>query len=179
MTNAYSTLINSAWATHATVIPEQHGQPPIVYVSTVAANFALNRENGQELWKYTRGFLYSAPLIITDVGSEPVAILANEWGEVSFINPYTGKEHWKTTLPQRIINASPVQKEELVYITGVNGLLSGLDIKTGVVQDQYHFASTYAYSTPVIVGEQIIQAAQDGVVRSIDLAPGNIQKIGM
>ena len=27
--NAYSTLINSAWATHATVIPEQHGQPPI------------------------------------------------------------------------------------------------------------------------------------------------------
>ena len=175
--NAYSTLINSAWATHATVIPEQHGQPPIVYVSTAAANFALNRENGQELWKYTRGFLYSAPLIIVGVASEPVAILANEWGEVSSINPYTGKEYWKTTLPQRIINASPVQKEELVYITGVNGLLSGLDIKTGVVQDQYHFASTYAYSTPVIVGEQIIQAEQDGVVRSIDLALGNIQKM--
>ena len=49
--NAYSTLINSAWATHATVIPEQHGQPPIVYVSTVEANFALNRENGKELWE--------------------------------------------------------------------------------------------------------------------------------
>ena len=165
--NAYSTLSNSAWATHVSVIPEILGQPPIVYVSTVEANFALNRENGKELWSYTGGFLYSAPILVTDVGSEPAVILANEWGEVSFINPYTGKEHWKTRLPQRIINASPVQKEELVYITGVNGLLSGLDIQTGVVQDQYHFASTYAYSTPVIVGEQIIQAAQDGVVRSI------------
>ena len=96
--NAYSTLINSAWATHATVIPEQHGQPPIVYVSTAAANFALNRENGQELWKYTRGFLYSAPLIIVGVASEPVAILANEWGEVSSSThtqaKNTGKPHY-------------------------------------------------------------------------------------
>ena len=165
--NAYSTLSSGAWATDTSVIPLQHGQPPIVYVSAVAANFALNRENGKVLWENNRGSLYSVPLIVTDVGSEPVAILANEWGEVSSINPYTGKEHWKTTLPQRIMNASPVQKEELVYITGVNGLLSGLDIQTGVVQDQYHFASTYAYSTPVIVGEQIIQAAQDGVIRSI------------
>ena len=110
------------------------------------------------------GFLYSAPLIIVGVALEPVAILANEWGEVSSINPYTGKEHWKTTLPQGIINASPVQKEEIVYIIGVNGLLSGSDIKTGVVQDQYqyHFLFTYAYSTPVIVGEQIIQADRMG-----------------
>ena len=29
----------------------QHGQPPIVYVSAVAANFALNRENGKVLWE--------------------------------------------------------------------------------------------------------------------------------
>ena len=144
----------------------EDGQPPIVYVSTVEANFALNRENGKELWKNTRGFLYSAPLIVTDVDSELVAILANEWGEVSSINPYTGKEHWKTTLPQRIFNASPVQKGELVYITGVNGLLSGLRYSKQVwFRIQYHFASTYAYSTPVIVDEQIIQAAQDGIVR--------------
>ncbi|WP_428912008.1 PQQ-binding-like beta-propeller repeat protein [Niallia sp. Krafla_26] len=167
--NAYSTLINSAWATHATVIPDQLGHPSIVYVSTVSANFALNRETGKELWKYTRGFLYSAPLIVKESGSDPVAILANEWGEVSSINPYTGKEYWKTTLAQRIFDASPVQKGELVYITGVNGLLSALNIKTGAVVDQYHFASTYAYSTPVIVGEQIIQAAQDGIVRSIQI----------
>ena len=134
------------------------------------------RRMGKNYGNIYANFLFG-PIDYNGVTSEPVAILANEWGEVSSINPYTGKEYWKTTLPQRIINASPVQKEELVYITGVNGLLSGLDIKTGVVQDQYHFAPTYAYSTPVIVGEQIIQAEQDGVVGSIDLALGNIQKM--
>ena len=53
--NAYSTLINSAWATHATVIPVQHGQPPIVYVSAVAAIFALNRIT-ESFMELTRGF---------------------------------------------------------------------------------------------------------------------------
>lgn len=99
--------------------------------------------------------------------SPSAVILANEWGEVSSINPYTGDVYWKTTLEQRIFDASPVQKGDLVYITGVNGLLSALNIKTGAVVDQYHFASTYTYSTPVIIGDQIIQAAQDGIIRAI------------
>ena len=123
--NAYSTLINSAWATHATVIPVQHGQPPIVYVSTVEANFALNRENGQELWKDTRGFLYSAPLIVTDVGSELVAILANEWGEVSSINPTQAKNTGKPHYPNASLMPHLFKKRNL----------STLQVSTGCFPD--------------------------------------------
>lgn len=166
--NPYRTLIYSAWATHAAVVPDQPGQPPIVLVSNVTHTFALNRSTGAILWQYAGGYLYSAPLLVQQ-DKQTFAVLADEWGGVSKINPYSGERYWKTATDQRIFNASPIQHGELIFVTGVNGLLTALKMTTGEVVDRFHFAACYAYSTPVIVKDRIIQAAQDGIIRSLTM----------
>ncbi|CAG9615077.1 Outer membrane protein assembly factor BamB [Bacillus rhizoplanae] len=161
----YKTLIYSPWATKATIVPSKEGTKDLVYVSNVSNTYALNRHTGNIEWKFKGGFLYSAPLILIE---NTMAVLADEWGKVSAIDPYSGKLLWQTTTKQRVFNASPVKAEgEKVYISGVNGLLTGLDLKNGSIIDEYHFSTDYVYSTPIVQNGQIIQAGQDGIVQAI------------
>lgn len=163
----YKTLIYSPWATKATLVPTKEGTNDLLYVSNVSNTYALNRMTGEIVWKLNGGFLYSAPLIIKE---RNMAVLADEWGKVSAIDPYTGKLLWKTATKQRIFNASPVLIEgDRVYVSGVNGLLTGLDLNNGSIIDQYHFSTDYVYSTPVYQNGRIIQSGQDGIVRCIKI----------
>ncbi|KON86577.1 hypothetical protein AF332_06915 [Sporosarcina globispora] len=161
----YKTLIYSPWATKATIVPTKEGTKDLVYVSNVSNTYALNRQTGTIEWTLKGGFLYSAPLILNE---NTMAVLADEWGKVSAIDPYSGKLLWQTPTKQRIFNASPVNVDgEKVYISGVNGLLTGLDLKNGNIIDEYHFSADYVYSTPIVQNGHMIQAGQDGVVQAI------------
>jgi outer membrane protein assembly factor BamB/predicted phosphodiesterase len=165
--NPYKTLIYSLWATHAAVIPDEPSQKQLVLVSNVTHTYALDRSTGEVVWKLKGGFLYSAPLLLEE--EVRVAILADEWGNVFSVDPYTGSVHWKTATAQRIFNASPVKTGDKVYISGVNGLLTGLNLKTGAIEDEFHFSTDYVYSTPAYYEGMIIQGGQDGIVRAITL----------
>ncbi|MBO0991958.1 outer membrane protein assembly factor BamB family protein [Bacillus sp. SD088] len=163
----FSTLIYSPWGTKAVIVPNNHDNPPIVLVSTVAAAYGLNRHSGEIIWTCKVSNPYSAPLI--HALEETRAILMNEWGNIASIDPYSGEIFWETTVPQRIFNTSPIASGDLVYITGVNGLLMGLDLSTGHIVDQHHFSTDCVYSTPVLYGNRLFLAGQDGSIQSITL----------
>lgn len=164
----FRTLIYSAWGTKAAVIPKKKGIPPILLVSNVSMAYGLNRYTGKIIWEYSVSNPYSAPLFYTS-GDETKAVLVDDWGNVTLLDPYSGKIMWRVTASQRIINTSPVTSGNLVYVTGVNGLLMGLDLSNGQIVDQYHFSTQCVYSTPVISDSLLIQGGQDGILRGIEL----------
>ncbi len=161
----YRTLLYSPWASKAAVLPLGPDEHQLVLVGDVTNAYALDCATGAEVWRLKGGFLYSSPLILSQ--PEPLLILADEWGKVFGVEPATGVVRWKITTQQRIFNASPVLANGMVYVTGVNGLVTGLNPKDGSVVDRYHFSTGYTYSTPASLGNILFAAGQDGKVRAV------------
>ncbi|MBV7504395.1 PQQ-binding-like beta-propeller repeat protein [Bacillus sp. sid0103] len=163
----YRTLLYSPWASKAELLLVGADGRKLVLIGDVTNAYALDCTTGAEVWRLKGGFLYSSPLILS--GPNPILILTDEWGKVFAVDPATGVVHWKTTIEQRIFNASPVLAENTVYVTGVNGLVTGLNPKDGSIVDRYRFSTAYTYSTPVESGNFLVAGGQDGKVRSIKL----------
>jgi len=163
----YRTLLYSPWAAKAECFPSDSDGRKLVLIGDVTNAYALDGATGEQVWRLKGGFLYSSPLILPEPGS--LMILADEWGKVFAVDPATGIVRWNIALEQRIFNASPILVDKTIYVTGVNGLITGIDPMNGSVVDRYHFSTGYTYSTPVQLGDFIVAAGQDGKVRGIKL----------
>lgn len=164
----FRTLIYSSWATKAEIVPNEGTMPPILLVSTVEKSYGLHRGTGELIWQSDAANPYSSPLFYRDK-DQLKAILVDDWGKITAVDPYSGVKLWQTMANQRIINTSPLAYGNLVYLIGVNGLLIGIDLLTGEFVDYYHLSTDCAYSTPVIFQSVLIQGGQDGILRCLTL----------
>jgi outer membrane protein assembly factor BamB len=155
--NPYRTMIYGPWWTQATTLPDDR-----VLLSTVSGAWALNGETGVEAWRIPGGWMYHQPLLLDDR-----VVLASERGEVAAVQPDTGADVWRTTVPERVLGGSPAHWGDRIAVGGVNGLVATLDPVTGAVRGSLHAGVEYVHSGLATAGTLLVVGSQDGVVRAL------------
>jgi hypothetical protein len=65
------------------------------------------------------------------------------------------------------MNSGAVPRDATAWVQSVDGQLIGVDLATGQIGARLQHGLAYCFSTPVTVGDLVITADQDGVVRGI------------
>jgi outer membrane protein assembly factor BamB len=73
--------------------------------------------------------------------------------------------------------ANPVAVDGLIYAPCLDGNVYVIDNSTGEKVDLYTLESPVS-SSPVMVNENLIMAARDGLVYSLNTETGNLEKVG-
>jgi len=158
--DTYRQLIYGPWDDWVEVLPTG-----AVLFSTVANAIAVDPETGGERWRRDGSYIF-APALLLDEGT---LLLTTEWGAVDAIDPATGARRWSTQAVPRALNAGPVRdaRTGTVWLVGTGGRLVALDPETGAVTADRQVFTANTFSTPAIVGRQLIVGAQDGVLRGL------------
>lgn len=157
--DAYGRLLYGPWDDVVTLLPDG-----MVLFSTVSTALALDRATGSQRWAASGGFLYP-PARLIDAG----LLLVDERGRTQLVDPATGAATWVTELGVRVFNAGPVLRANQAWIVAATGLLSGVDLATGEVRYQRQLGPGNTFSTPALVGDLLVTADQDGLLRGIEL----------
>lgn len=158
--DTYRQLIYGPWDDWVEILPTG-----AVLFSTVANAIAVDPATGAELWRIDGSYIF-APGLALDDGS---VLLTTEWGVVDAIDPATGARRWSTQAVPRVVNAGPVRDERTgaVWLVGTGGRLVSIDPSSGAVTVDRQLFTANTFSTPVVVGRQLIIGAQDGVLRGL------------
>ncbi len=158
--DTYRQLIYGPWDDWVEILPTG-----AVLFSTVANAIAVDPLSGAESWRIDGSYIF-APGLILDDGS---LLLTTEWGVVDAIDPATGARRWTTQAVPRVVNAGPVRDERTgaIWLVGTGGRLAAIDPASGAVTVDRQLFTANTFSTPVIVGRQLIVGAQDGVLRGL------------
>jgi len=138
-----------------------------VLFSTVTDAIAVDPVTGAELWRVPGSHIFAPAVALPDGG----LLLTTEWGVVSVVDPATGVVRWSTTAVPRVVNAGPVLDPGTgtVWLASVGGLLAAIDPAAGTVATDRQLFTANTFSTPVVVGRQLVVAAQDGVLRGLSI----------
>ncbi|MCR2818805.1 PQQ-binding-like beta-propeller repeat protein [Microbacterium sp. zg.Y1090] len=158
--DTYRQLIYGPWDDWIEVLPTG-----AVLFSTVTNAIAVDPVTGAERWRLDGSYIYAPGVALPDGG----LLLTTEWGVVDLIDPATGVRLWSAQAVPRAVNAGPVRdvRSGRVWLVGVGGQLTAIDPATGDVTVDRQLFTANTFSTPVIVGRQLIVGAQDGVIRGI------------
>ncbi len=93
-----------------------------------------------------------------------IVVLSSQFKQVDAISLKTGKPIWRYTLRRRA-DASPVIHGNDVWIAATDGRLIRLDLATGKPKDWEFESRGEFYAAPIIVGDELLIADDNGVVR--------------
>lgn len=164
--NPYTSLIYSAWAHFAQLLPANDRSPEKVLTSTVVSATAHDRATGEIVWELPGGHMYAAPLLLDD----ETLILASEWGRVVSIDPHTARDRWEMDLGFRVLNASPLEYRGKLIVPGTGAQVAILDSATGTRVDDVQMGGTALVSTPVLANDMLVVGGQDGKIRAVELS---------
>lgn len=142
---------------------------------------ALNKDTGKEIWKSltarTQG--YSPPLIINAGGVRQLITMSPQF--IASIDPETGKPYWQ--LPYRATNTSiimtPIHFGDYIYVGGYSS--KNILVKLNpdkpeaevVWQDKSRHAISPVNVQPILDGNILYGADQDGRMRAVELPSGS------
>ncbi|GAA5200346.1 PQQ-binding-like beta-propeller repeat protein [Microbacterium jejuense] len=158
----YRQLIYGPWDDWVEVLPGG-----AVLFSTVTDAIAVDPVTGAERWRVAGSHMFAPALMLADGG----LLLTTEWGVVTIADPASGGVRWSAQAVPRVVNAGPVIDPETgtAWLVSVGGLLAAIDPAAGTVAIDRQLFTANTFSTPVVVGRQLIVAAQDGVLRGLAL----------
>ena len=138
-----------------------------VLISTVTHAIAVDPATGAELWRVAGSHIFAHSLMLPDGG----LLLTTEWGVVSVVDPATGAPRWSVQAVPRVVNAGPVldPRDGTAWLVSVGGLLAAIDPVTGAVAVDRQLFTANTFATPVVVDQQLIVGAQDGVLRGLTI----------
>ena len=162
LADAYRRLIYGPWDDWVEVL-----STGAVLFSTVTDAIAVDPVTGAELWRVPGSHMF-APVVVLDDGA---LLLTTEWGVVSVVEPATGVVRWSTQAVPRVVNAGPVLDPGTgtIWLASVGGLLAAVDPAAETVSIDRQLFTANTFSTPVVVGRQLVIAAQDGVLRGLTI----------
>lgn len=160
--DSYRQLIYGPWDDWIEVLPTG-----AVLISTVTHAIAVNPATGAELWRVAGSHIFAPSLMLPDGG----LLLTTEWGVVSVVDPATGAPRWSVQAVPRVVNAGPVldPRDGTAWLVSVGGLLAAIDPVTGAVAVDRQLFTANTFATPVVVDQQLIVGAQDGVLRGLTI----------
>lgn len=158
----YRQLIYGPWNDWVEVLPTG-----AVLFSTVTDGIAVDPRTGTEIWRTPGSYIFAPSVPLPDGG----VLLTSEWGVVTAIEPLTGAPRWSTQAVPRVFDAGPVldPRTGSAWLVSVGGLLAAIEPTTGAVTVDRQLFTANTFSTPVIVGDQLVVAAQDGVLRGFTI----------
>ncbi|MDA7916326.1 PQQ-like beta-propeller repeat protein [Verrucomicrobia bacterium] len=147
---------------------------------------ALNKETGKLMWRHLRDsgakrkFSFSTPLVITVKGKQQIICPGS--GEVSALDPETGKEIWKATYDQGYsVIPRPVYGHGMVFIATGYDRPKVMAIRVDGSGDvtQSHVVWTARKSAPntpslLLVGEELYMVSDGGIGSCLDARTGAV-----
>jgi outer membrane protein assembly factor BamB len=161
-TDPYTALLYGPWDDRTILVPDG----PVVF-STVAATWGLDRATGTARWSVSGSSMYAGPRLVS-AGGVPGLLLIQERGATLLVDPATGTTRWQTQLGFPVFNSGAVVDSDTAWVLGVNSQLGALDLATGRLDRQVRLGTAYSFSTPVLLGGQVLAADQNGRVRGVD-----------
>ncbi|MFG1870619.1 outer membrane protein assembly factor BamB family protein [Micromonospora arborensis] len=163
-TDPNAALLYGPWDDRTVLVPNG----PVV-VSSVSATWGLDRATGTALWSVPGSSMYAGPRLAT-VGGSTALLLIQERGATLLVDPMSGATRWQTQLGFPVFNSGAVIDGDTAWVLGVNSQVGALDLNTGRLDRLVKIGTGYSFSTPVLVGGQLVAADQNGRVRGVDLA---------
>jgi outer membrane protein assembly factor BamB len=144
----------------------------IVAPSLDRSVYALD-EAGKLLWKFSGKFGYLAQPLIT----EERIIIASQEHEVIALDKETGAEVWKTKTSGSM-NSSPLfdPASKLLFAGGMGHEVIALDEASGETNWTFNNNGQMSaiWSSPILIGDNLIVADDKGVIYAIDPKNGNL-----
>ncbi len=161
-TDDYRRLIYGPWTSFVT--PAGNG---LMLVATVTTLHALNATTGLQAWSLPGSHMYTPQLV---VGEKVLAIA--ERGGTTLVDAATGAVNWTGNLVPVSLDAGPVLRGDDAFLVGFSGMLSKVNLGSGVVTQLRQVTKAQFYSTPVLAVDDtvLVVAGQDGVVHSLDIS---------
>lgn len=159
-TTAYTRLIYGPWDDVVELLPGGG-----VLVSTVSGAWALDGATGVQRWMRRGSYIYAPSVMVDDAR----LLLVDELGVAALVEAATGAQVWTTRTAPRVLNAGPVldAARSRALVAGTGGLLVSIDLTTGLATPERQLFTANTFSTPVVVDDQLVLGAQDGVVRGV------------
>ncbi|MFE6996573.1 PQQ-binding-like beta-propeller repeat protein [Microbacterium sp. NPDC057659] len=158
----YRQLIYGPWDDWIEVLPGG-----AVLFSTVTDGIAVDPTTGHEVWRAAGSYIFAPSVVLDDAG----VLMVTEWGVATVLDPATGAPRWSSQAVPRVVNAGPVldPRTGTAWLVSVGGLLAAIDTSLGAVTVDRQLFAANTFSTPVVVGGQLIVAAQDGILRGLTI----------
>jgi outer membrane protein assembly factor BamB len=132
--------------------------------------YALDIADGSERWVFeTKGAIMTAPLASGD------KVYFGTFGRrIYAVDAASGEEVWRfpaddsdEVKPKNWFWAAPLTSNGTIYAANMDGKVYALDAETGTLVNQFDLGGSIV-SSPVIVGDLVIMATQDGEVYSLN-----------
>lgn len=146
------------------------------YVSGGSFVYAVNLQNGSEVWRYpaeadSKIVFYANP-VLTDDGQLLVGSAGATHSFVS-LDPATGRENWVETFGKGTWLASPLVLNEIIYAPNTDGFLYIRDLNGKEVADPIKLSGAL-WSVPATDGTLLYVASLDHHVHVIDPTSGTV-----
>jgi outer membrane protein assembly factor BamB/predicted phosphodiesterase len=159
----YGKLLYGPWDDRVALAP---GGP--VLAATVSATSGLDPATGTKLWSVPGSSMYASPRVVS-VGGQQAILLIHERGATLLIDAATGATRWKMQLGFPVFNSGAVINGATAWVLGANSQLGAVELATGKLDRVVKLGSTYSFSTPALVGGQVIAADQNGRIRGVSI----------
>lgn len=150
-------LLYGAWDQTVAVIGDT------VLASTVATTWGLDKNTGAVRWSLPGSVMYAPPVVLEDAS----IVVVQERGKTVRVNAADGTQIWSAQLPFAVLNGGPVADARTAWVQGVTGQLAAIDLASGAVRDWTQLTGAFTFSTPVLIGDLLVTAGQDGILRGV------------
>ncbi len=155
----------------------------VVYANTKGEIFALNANNGEQIWKFTTGGkVFSSPIIAQDgnvlqpyskLKSAQVVVGSSD-GNIYALNLIDGKLLW-TYKCNKAVLASPQIYNGRVFIGASDGVFRALDLKSGKLLWGQDILKGFVESKAFVDDKQVVVGDWANGLYSFDPKSGSLQ----
>lgn len=132
---------------------------------------ALNREDGQRIWRVNTQVSLSGGLGIGD----GLLLAGNYDGEVLALSSDDGRQIWRTQVSSEVLTP-PVVSDGVVVVSTIDGKLFGLSAGNGqrlwVYESAVPTLTLRGLSRPVVSGDRVLSGLANGKVVALSLVDG-------
>lgn len=158
----YPALLYGPWDDRMLVVPNG----PVI-VSAVDATSAVDRTTGEAIWSVPGAAMYSSPKLV-ELDGVAYVLIVQERHLTYLVDAHTGEEQWRLDLGFAVLNSGAVVVGATAWVLGANQQLARIDLRTGTVGSVVKLASSYTFSTPIVLGDKVITGDQSGVLRAVE-----------
>src|SRR5699024_1519246 len=155
----YQRFIYGPWNDAITVLPDGG-----VLVSGIADTQCLDPGDGSIRWRFEGSFQYAREAV-TAAGD---LVMADERGRVVRLDPATGAELASHQTAERILDEGFVLVDGVVYAASHSGLISGVDLASGAVEEIIRVSNAPVLAGGTAFGEPLVFAELARTVHAVE-----------